>query len=984
MIVTHDQQGKLPFDLQAPVVQFLHRQQHTMFNETLQRPLRRQQRRNASNRQKTETGNPPPKPMTDTKSQKHCFDCGEPYQLLSQHKRQCPGNGHQCSTCGFKGHLEVVCERFKTQRIAAKRERRKRDSRYKTRRNTVSTGNEQTGKDETYCINVHNDPQDLYAIHTVEETFVTLTVEGVTGRYNPYTAGIDSCSSACILNSKHYFETMNETNTGPIHLLNSETNYSGSGVARISISPYRDVFRIFAYYVPEARLNILSLSMLHKAGIEHKLTETERYLQLSQGRKIPIDINNDIYTVQLIPPKPVFTALIERQPTEIDLWHQRTMHVSLTKLQKLGLIKTIPEKCVCNICLQCKQKFDPLRLDASRKAVADKPGEIVAFDLMIPAKHHTGAMLLGIDAYSRLTAGEYVANTSAGSLQRAFLDILHELQVQPRLVILDRQPGFYAQSFKDMMKGKGITYRFVPPERHGEFNGLIERTIEPLRTMARCALRQAELSTHQFWSYATFHAINVKNHLPHAGIQGDIPIERHFKTKSSIEHFKTFGSVAYKLIPLRNRKDKFAPTGTPVLFLGYSKFSSYQTAIVYNPRTKKISFVSQQDLYFNEMMTYNRLIHDGTPPELSVSPQLDLGKQTKFICEDSDTTDDDTLETPSRDASDSTKATFPVDKSSTHQEVTEVHDTDNNGNFTSSVIGEAEPHSGCTVDSDTINNRTHQVENRALEEPVIVDRHSSAQDRVTQPQTNVNSGISQQEQETQEDSRYYVRPTVQEYTNSYGRVVRLPKRFEREGHNSNMETHAIVTTTQSVVHTTKPRTQGQKDRLRKKIIEARFKQQPATFKDLYLAPDRDEYLRAIDKELSVMKTRKVLITVARNTIPNGSEVGKLVLLLTRKRDGRYKARLVYNGRAQRIKLTTYHGSPTLDSESLCTALTLAAKRNYKFCSLDITSAFLYADLPDDVILLTEIPEGHSDCDRRSTHVLQIKKNLYGLKERPKL
>ena len=58
--------------------------------------------------------------------------------------------------------------------------------------------------------------------------------------------------------------------------------------------------------------------------------------------------------------------------------------------------------------------------------------------------------------------------------------------------------------------------------------------------------------------------------------------------------------------------------------------------------------------------------------------------------------------------------------------------------------------------------------------------------------------------------------------------------------------------------------------------------------------------------------------------------------------------------------------------------------NLSFRTLDVTSAFLYAELPTDVTIFARIPEGHPDYALRSTHVLRIKKNLYGLKEAPKL
>ena len=133
-----------------------------------------------------------------------------------------------------------------------------------------------------------------------------------------------------------------------------------------------------------------------------------------------------------------------------------------------------------------------------------------------------------------------------------------------------------------------------------------------------------------------------------------------------------------------------------------------------------------------------------------------------------------------------------------------------------------------------------------------------------------------------------------------------------------------------------------------------------------------------------MHQRGVLETIPRPQHLQKDKIGKLLLILSQKRDGRYKARLVYNGRRQKYKLTSYFGSPTLSRDALWTTLSVAAQNGFNFRSLDMTSAFLYADLPDDVTLFAAIPDGHPDSKLQSTHVLRIKKNIHGLKEAPLL
>ena len=66
------------------------------------------------------------------------------------------------------------------------------------------------------------------------------------------------------------------------------------------------------------------------------------------------------------------------------------------------------------------------------------------------------------------------------------------------------------------------------------------------------------------------------------------------------------------------------------------------------------------------------------------------------------------------------------------------------------------------------------------------------------------------------------------------------------------------------------------------------------------------------------------------------------------------------------------------------ALAIAALHRYHYCSIDITSAFVYAPLPKNSTLFAEIPPGHPRFADRSTHVLRVERNSHGLKEAPSI
>ena len=195
---------------------------------------------------------------------------------------------------------------------------------------------------------------------------------------------------------------------------------------------------------------------------------------------------------------------------------------------------------------------------------------------------------------------------------------------------------------------------------------------------------------------------------------------------------------------------------------------------------------------------------------------------------------------------------------------------------------------------------------------------------------------------------------------------------------------ATLTTVEHKEHEVRTKTLGQKQKLVKKLMDASRNNLPTTYESIDRCEDADAYRSAIKTKLEAIGEREVLGLFPRNTVLRNSEVGKLAWILSRKRNGSYKARLIYNGFRQRYKISPNHSAPTLSPTSLRLALAVAAQRKYKFRTLDIKTAFLYATLPSKTHLFAEIPPGHSDYDKRDTHVLRVKRALYGLRESPHL
>eukprot|EP00924_Labyrinthula_sp_SR-Ha-C_P000849 augustus_masked-scaffold_7-processed-gene-5.4-mRNA-1 protein AED:1.00 eAED:1.00 QI:0/0/0/0/1/1/3/0/660 len=116
--------------------------------------------------------------------------------------------------------------------------------------------------------------------------------------------------------------------------------------------------------------------------------------------------------------------------------------------------------------------------------------------------------------------------------------------------------------------------------------------------------------------------------------------------------------------------------------------------------------------------------------------------------------------------------------------------------------------------------------------------------------------------------------------------------------------------TEETTHIIKPKTKGQKEKLRKKIIQSRIDQKPSIYRDTRGHPDEASYKKAVEKELKALEERKVLKVINRSELPENVYVGKCTMLVKQKRNGSFKARCVYNGRSQKFKITPYRNQKT--------------------------------------------------------------------------
>uniref|UniRef100_A0A2N9FRW6 CCHC-type domain-containing protein n=1 Tax=Fagus sylvatica TaxID=28930 RepID=A0A2N9FRW6_FAGSY len=164
------------------------------------------------------------------------------------------------------------------------------------------------------------------------------------------------------------------------------------------------------------------------------------------------------------------------------------------------------------------------------------------------------------------------------------------------------------------------------------------------------------------------------------------------------------------------------------------------------------------------------------------------------------------------------------------------------------------------------------------------------------------------------------------------------------------------------------------------LCDAKDVDEPASFSEALHSPDRDEWMTAMQEEMSSMDKNNVWELVdlppGRKTIGN-----KWVLKVKRKADGsidRYKARLVAKGYTQREGIDyedTF--SPVVRFASIRLILSIVAKQDLELFQMDVKTAFLNGELDEEIYMAQPAgfeAKGHERKMIEEDHCVYLKRS----------
>ncbi|CAI7834643.1 unnamed protein product [Closterium sp. NIES-53] len=160
--------------------------------------------------------------------------------------------------------------------------------------------------------------------------------------------------------------------------------------------------------------------------------------------------------------------------------------------------------------------------------------------------------------------------------------------------------------------------------------------------------------------------------------------------------------------------------------------------------------------------------------------------------------------------------------------------------------------------------------------------------------------------------------------------------------------------------------------------------EPKTARQALSGPHREKWREAMDRELAALEKRGTwdLIPIEK-TVNKNVLTGKWVFRVKTKADGTYekhKARWVVRGFDQTHGIDyTLTFAPVSRHTSVRLVLCEAAAKNFPLRQIDVSNAFLYADV--DAEIYVEYPHTYPT---NPPSVCKLKKSLYGIKQAPRL
>lgn len=339
------------------------------------------------------------------------------------------------------------------------------------------------------------------------------------------------------------------------------------------------------HYVPDVRLNILSLTKLHREGwkvdFSNHLAKFGRFsFKVSKDGLPKIQLQRATHGLTHgLPSSPLGDVYaVPQVDSKLQQEHRRLGHLgkeSLLNLAKGGHLKYTAEELKgeefnlsdCHFCLSGASKRQPKTGESPRGSAE---GEMLHVDLTgrlkTSAEGHEYALIMVADYTNVKAAIPIKLKSEAMAAVQAFVARLEkQADVKVKTIRSDLGSEFNMTAFCERT---GINHQTTPGYA-SYLNGVAERAIGIIKDKSAIMSMSSSLGP-AYWNYAMRYAVTILNKISPSGIEGKTAWEVITGRKANLEAVREYGEVCFAHVPpeTRPKADITVPKARQARILG--------------------------------------------------------------------------------------------------------------------------------------------------------------------------------------------------------------------------------------------------------------------------------------------------------------------------------------------------------------------------------------------------------------------------------
>ena len=592
-----------------------------------------------------------------------------------------------------------------------------------------------------------------------------------------------------------------------------------------------------------------------------------------------------------------------------------------------------------------------------------------------------------VDVHSKWTWATLLRSLKQ-TLDKCTGHVLKQLHPLTKIFRADLGSEFTNSQTKALLDKMGIRIHFACSDEHHQ-NGLAECSIRILQDMARTLLADSKLPQ-TFWGEAIICSCFLKNRLPTKGLDGMSPYEKRFGRKFDMRRLRPFGAHC-TVLKHHSKIDgqKSRPRSYKGIMCGYGDPFGQKGWRVYVPKLRRV-LTSTNVLFFKNMQD-----------SINLRPAHLVSEEPTTI--DLVNSNDDPVDDADAHGTPQTDGPAAAEPPS---ETTRTTDTQHRSHS-------ALPNDQTPTDNSHSNDQTRSDSDHDHDETPAHDDYSRGDehphdDNLSATHTTVPASAPASSHDTHDDSspprvrapspapprrsQRLRRKRGTKYITPSARDIITGPQLARSNRDLNKLVRLMLT------GTTKVRKQNTADayfstmeRIRRREAYAAVAQDPLagditlpqSYEQAVHGPYARQWKKAIKSEVQSLKDRKVFELVDRSSLPKNANVitAKWVFKVKPNSDGsveRFKCRLCARGFLQK------HGvdysatfSPVAQAATIKLLFAIAAEKKMHLRQADVSTAFLYGDLPKTETVYMNCPAG---IEHKSGQVMKLQKCIYGLKQ----